>query len=142
MICPHDMSAFDPITVRKAVTEFAPPRPERFRELSAAKDFIAELRKKRASFRSIADLLTLHSLPISKSAVAEFCHEVLGEISRPNKRRPRKRPPASNLSEGEPLSTITTTSFLPTTGNPGENQQPRVRGPRIAQIRMRKPKSP
>jgi hypothetical protein len=136
------MSAFDPIIVRKAVTEFAPPRPERFRELSAAKDFIAELRKKRASFRSIADLLTRHSLPISKSAVAEFCHEILGEIPRPNKRRPRKRPPTSNLSEGETLSTITTPSFLPTTGNPGENQQPRVRGPRIAQIRMRKPKSP
>ena len=135
------MSEFDPIIVRKAVTEFAPPRPERFRELSVAKDFIAELRKKRASFRSIADLLTRHSLPISKSAVAEFCHEVLGETSRPNKRRPRKRPPASNLSEGEPLSTITTPSFLPTTGNPGENQQPRVRGPRIAQVRMLKPQT-
>jgi hypothetical protein len=111
------MIPFHSVEASQAVTEIAPPRPERFRELSAAKDFIAELHKKRASFRSIADLLTRHSLPISKSAVAEFCHEVLGEISRPNKRRPRKRPPASNLSENEPLSTITTPSFLPTTGN-------------------------
>jgi hypothetical protein len=107
------MIPFHSVEASQAVTEFAPPRPERFRELSAAKDFIAELHKKRASFRSIADLLTRHSLPISKSAMAEFCHEVLGEISRPNKRRP----PASNLSENEPLSTITTPSFLPTTGN-------------------------
>ena len=77
------MIPFHSVEASQAVTEFAPPQPERFRELSAAKDFIAELRKKRASFRSIADLLTRHSLPISKSAVAEFCHEVLGEIPFP-----------------------------------------------------------
>ena len=74
-----NMTSFDPTTVRKAVSEFAPLRPKRFRELSAAKDFIIELRQKNASYRSIADLLTRHSLPISKTAVAEFCHEVLGE---------------------------------------------------------------
>jgi hypothetical protein len=135
------MSSFDPTTVRKAISEFAPLRPERFRELAAAKDFIIELRQKRASYRSIADLLTRHSLPISKTAVAEFCHEVLGEPAHCQKRRPRKRPPVSDSSNVESPSPVTPPSVPPATGNPGENQQPRVRGPRIAQIRMLKPQN-
>jgi len=138
------MSPLDPTTVRKAVSEFAPARPERFRELAIAKDFILELRQKRASLRSIADLLTRHGLPISKTAVAEFCHEVLGEPARCQKHRSRKRPPVSNppTPTPEPLSPVITPSVLPSTGNLGENQQSRVRGPRIAQIRMLKPQNP
>jgi hypothetical protein len=136
------MSSFDPIIARKAVTEFAPPRPERFRELSTAKDFITELRQKRASYRSIADLLTRHGLPIGKTAVAAFCHVVLGETFRSNKHRPRKRPPALNLSDNESLSPATPSSIPSATGNSSENQQTRVRGPRIAQIRMLKPQNP
>jgi len=141
--CPHPvhliMSSFDPTTVRQAVSEFAPLRAERFRELSAAKDFISELRQKRASYRAIADLLTRHSLPISKTAVADFCHEVLGETSRHQKHRPQKRPPISPVSNAESSSPVAPPLAPLTTGNPGENQQPRVRGPRIAQIRMLKP---
>ena len=67
----------------QAVAEFTPRRPQRFQELAPAKDVIAELRQKRASYRAIAELLTQHCLPISKTAVAAFCHEVLGEIVRP-----------------------------------------------------------
>jgi hypothetical protein len=138
------MAPFDPTTVRKAVSEFAPARPERFRELVAAKDFILELRQKRASLRSIAELLTRHGLPISKTAVAEFCHEVLGEPPRCQKHRSRKRPPASDSPTPTPeaLSPVVTPSVLTATGNLGENQQSRVRGPRIAQIRMLKPQNP
>jgi len=138
------MSPLDPTTVRKAVSEFAPARPERFRELAIAKDFILELRQKRASLRSIADLLTRHGLPISKTAVAEFCHEILGEPARCQKHRSRKRPPVSDTPIPNPdsLSPIITPSVLPSTGNLGENQQSRVRGPRIAQIRMLKPQNP
>jgi hypothetical protein len=136
-----NMTAFDPTTVRRAVSEFAPLRPERFRELAVAKDFIIELRQKRASYRSIADLLTRHSLPVSKTAVAEFCHEVLCEPARCQKHRQRKRPPISDSSASESPSQVALTPVPPTTGNPGENQQPRVRGPRIAQIRMLKPQN-
>jgi hypothetical protein len=135
------MSSFDPAIVRKAVSEFAPLRPERFRELSAAKEFIIELRQKRASYRSIADLLTRHSLPISKTAVAEFCHEILGEPARCQKHRTRKRPPVADSSVGETPAPAPSPSKPPTTGNATENQQPRVRGPRIAQIRMLKPQN-
>ena len=85
------MSSFDPAAVRKAVEEFTPRRPQKFQDLLPAKDVITELRHKRASYRSIADLLTQHCLPTSKTAIAVFCHQVLGESVRPRKRPGRKR---------------------------------------------------
>src|SRR5437773_11032545 len=95
------MSAFDPSAVRQAVEDFTPRRPEKFRDLFPAKDFISELRQKRASYRAIAELLTKHCLPTSKTAVALFCHDVLGEIVRPRRRPGRKRLPASVQGNGE-----------------------------------------
>jgi len=71
------MSAFDPSAVRQAVEDFTPRRPQKFHDLFPAKDVISELRQKRASYRAIAELLTKHCLPTSKTAIALFCHEVL-----------------------------------------------------------------
>jgi hypothetical protein len=62
------MSSFDSAAVRKAVEEFTSRRPQKFQDLLPARDVIAELRQKRASYRSIADLLTQHCLPTSKTA--------------------------------------------------------------------------
>jgi len=73
------MSSFDPAAVRKAIEEFTPRRPQKFQDLLPAKDVIVELRQKRASYRSIAELLTQHCLPTSMTAIAQFCHQVLGE---------------------------------------------------------------
>jgi hypothetical protein len=81
------MPSFDPAAVRKAVDEFTPRRPRKFQDLLPAKDVIMELRQKRASYRAIADLLTQHGLPTSKTAIAVFCHQVLGEIIRPHQAR-------------------------------------------------------
>jgi hypothetical protein len=142
------MSSFDPAAVRKAVEEFTPRRPQKFQELLPAKDVITELRQKRASYRSIADLLTQHCLPTSKTAIAVFCHHVLGENVRPRKRPGRKRPSFSTPVNGE----ATTPESLPASNggtpvesvaNPegGETAQARTRGPRIAQVRMLKPQS-
>src|SRR5271169_5848997 len=89
------MTTFDPAEVRKAVAEFIPRRPQKFQDLVPAKEVIVELRQKGGSYRSIAELLTLHCLPTSKTAIAMFCHQVLGENIRPRKRPARKRPPAS-----------------------------------------------
>jgi hypothetical protein len=88
------MSSFDPASVRQAVAEFTPRRPQKFQDLLPAKDVIVELRQKRASYRAIAELLTQHCLPTSKTAIAAFCHQVLGEIVRPRKAARTKRPPA------------------------------------------------
>ncbi len=130
------MSSFDPATVRQAVAEFTPLRPEKFQDLIPAKEVIAELRQKRASYRAIAELLTQHCLPICKTAVAVFCHEVLGETVRPRRRRPgRKRPivlaAASPESATEP-SAVAPTPAEPTSSGSGEVTQSRSRGPRIA----------
>ena len=89
------MSAFDPNNVRKAVLEFTPRHQQKFENLLPARDVIVELRQRRASFRAIAELLTQHCLPAgARTAIADFCHEVLGENIRPHRRTPRKRLPA------------------------------------------------
>ena len=139
----HPMSSFDPTTVRKAVEEFTPSRPQKFQDLFPAKDVIAELRHKRASYRAIADLLTKHCLATSKTAIAAFCHQVLGEIVRPRRRPGRKR--SSVSSNGEPAHGTPQPSepdlSLEATANPdgsGTPQKP-SRGPRIAQVRILKP---
>ena len=97
------MSDFDPATVRRAVMEFTPRRPQRFQELAPAREFIVELRQKRASYRAIAELLTQHCLPTSKTAIASFCHEELGEITRPKRKPARKRIFAVLLKTNLPL---------------------------------------
>jgi len=134
------MSAFDPATVRKAVAEFVPRRPQRFQDLAPAKEVIMELRQKKASYRSIAELLTQHCLPVSKTAIAAYCHEVLGERVRP-KRRPMTRKAA--LPTPSPDNS-TATPAMPRTAENGTEQMmnhteanaSRSRGPRIAQVRM------
>jgi len=142
------MSSFDPATVRKAVQEFTPRRPQKFQDLLPAKDVITELRQKRASYRAIADLLTQHCLPTSKTAIAGFCHQVLGEIVRPRRRPGRKRPPASVQGNGENTVSDSTSasgvgvSAEPSTNPNGDEIPPgRTRGPRIAQVRKLKPPS-
>lgn len=124
------MSTFDPATIRQAVAEFTPRRPQKFQDLLPAKDVIAELRQKRASYRAIADLLTTHCLPTSKTAVAVFCHEVLNEVVRPYRRPSRKRTTAP-AAPADPASAADPNTAPPT----------RTRGPRIAQVRMLTPET-
>ena len=142
------MPAFDPATVRKAVEEFTPRRPQKFQNLLPAKDVITELRQKRASYRSIADLLTQHCLPASKTAVAVFCHQVLGETVRPRKRPVRKRPPVPVSPNGEvtalesvSVSEIGTPAEPSTIPDNNHAPKTRTRGPRIAQVRLLKPQN-
>jgi hypothetical protein len=140
------MNTFDPSAVRKAVAEFAPLRPQKFEDLIPAKDVIVELRQKRASYRSIADLLTQHCLPTSKTAIAMFCHQVLGENVRSRKRVARKRPPVFTLPNGAtsvPDSPVPGETGIPTeahdTSNGSTPPLAQSRGPRIAQIRKLNP---
>lgn len=132
------MSSFDPATVRQAVAEFTPLRPQKFQDLLPAKDVIAELRQRRASYRAIAELLTQHCLPTSKTAIATFCHQVLAEIVRPRRRPARKRPPLPVEPNGR---APTPPEEPPVDSSGGETAQTRSRGPRIAQVRMLKPES-
>ncbi|HPV10626.1 MAG TPA: hypothetical protein PKW83_08110 [Verrucomicrobiota bacterium] len=142
------MSSFDPAAVRKAVEEFTPRRPQKFQDLLPAKDVIVELRQKHASYRSIADLLTQHCLPTSKTAIAQFCHQVLGENVRPRRRPGRKRPLIPAPTNGEATKPdspqasyggVPLESAVNTEG--GETAQSCARGPRIAHVRMLKPQT-
>lgn len=129
------MSVFDPSKIRKAVEEFTPRRPEKFHELFAAKEVIIELRQKRASYRSIAELLTRHCLPTCKTSVALFCHQILGETTRTRGRPSREQPVAPDDSLTAPA-----TEMPPQVESNGGDAPPaRARGPRIAQVRMLKP---
>ena len=138
------MSSFDPSSVRPAVAEFTPRRPQRFQELYAAKDVIAELRQKRASYRAIAELLTQHCLPVGQTAVAEFCHEVLGAIVRPRRRPGRKHTVSTSSPAGETAVTVAAATAteaeaaLPPTADPevAHARSARPRRSRIAQVRL------
>jgi hypothetical protein len=136
------MSSFNASKIRKAVEEFRPRRPEKFQELIAAKDVIIELRKKRASYRSIADLLTRHCLPTCKTSVALFCHKILGENVRPYRRSFPEQAAAIEMpaQENTQSSTQPPPEAIPVTDSI-ENEPPpvRSRGPRIAHVRMAKP---
>jgi hypothetical protein len=142
------MSSFDPAAVRQAVAEFTPLRPQKFQDLIPAKDVIIELRQRRASYRAIAALLTQHCLPTSKTAIATFCHQILGEIVRPHRRPGRKRPPSPVEANGRVASPAQSESAADrplqeslADSNGGETPQARSRGPRIAQVRMLKTES-
>jgi hypothetical protein len=128
------MSVFDPSKIRKAVEEFTPRRPEKFHELFAAKDVIIELRQKRASYRSIAELLTRHCLPTCKTSVALFCHQILGETT-----RTRGRPSREQQAISDSLAAPTIETPPQEESNGGDAPSVRTRGPRIAQVRMLKP---
>lgn len=135
------MSLFDPISVRKAVAEFTPRRPQKFRDLFPAKEVIVELRQKRASYRAIAELLTQHCLETSKTAVAAFCHEILGEHTRSKRKTNRKRffslaPTNGNENGTPPVFTPSAKTGDTVSLKEIEASEAPKRGPRIAQVRM------
>jgi hypothetical protein len=130
------MSSFDPIAIRQAVAEFTPRRLEKFHNLAPAKDVIAELRQKRASYRAIADLLTKHCLPTSKTAVAAYCHRVLSETVRPY-HRSGPRPAPAVAGDGKPARPPL--PARPESTDENDNAAARTRGPRIAKVRLISP---
>ena len=132
------MSAFDPELAGKMVADYAPARPAKFQDLLPARNVIAELRQKGASYRAIADLLSRHNLTTSKTAVTVFCHEVLDYPVRSRKRVSRKKELALVTPPNEPVFSVAP----PTASEKTHETSPaRSRGPRIAQIRMLKPQT-
>ena len=137
------MCSCDLITLRKAASEFTPSRPQRFQDLLPAKDVISELRSKRASYRQIAEMLTEHCLPASKTAIAAFCHKILGEIVRPHRKTGRRAVAGNGATHKAPVPAPTSAplSAAPLQTDASNDNQIRPRGPRIAQVRMLKPQS-
>ena len=58
----------------------------KWKELMPFKDSIGELRRRGASFKTIATILRNKSISVSHDTVARFCYQVLGEKSPKRKR--------------------------------------------------------
>lgn len=119
--------------LRQAVQEFQ-PAPSRipFHALRPYHEFIVLLRAKRASYRSVAELLEQQGVKTSVARVAEYGRIVLdGKKTR----KRRKRTPIA------PTATVPAPTPIPPLPIAAtDSLQPPSRGPRIANIRMLKDK--
>jgi hypothetical protein len=119
--------------LRQAVQEFQ-PAPSRipFHTLKPYHEFIVMLRAKRASYRSVAELLEKQGVSTSRARVAEYGRIMVdGGKRRKRRKYARTTPTAIQVvpPEQQPAPQITApTSFQPAT-------KPE-RGPRIARIRL------
>jgi hypothetical protein len=133
--------------LRKAVQEFQ-PAPSRipFHTLKPYHEFIVMLRAKRASYRSVAELLEKQGVKTSLERVAEYGRIVL-DGGKGRKRRKRARTAQAVNTPATPQSApAVVTTVLPTAApansvppSPSENSQYKSRGPRIANVRMMSP---
>ena len=80
-----------------AVRNFTPTSPAKFQTLLPFKEGIAELRRKGASYETIADILRNLNVAVSHDTVTRFCHKVLGFA--PAQRRRRKRKSVSTVAQ-------------------------------------------
>lgn len=106
------------------VKSFESKVPQRFQTLHPFKEGIADLRSKRASFRTIADLLNQLGIEVSHNTVARFCAEILASPRRPSRPRPVNPPDVRVASKQQHEKQI-----MPPSPIPSANQR---RGPRIA----------
>jgi len=91
---------------------------------------IAELRKRRASYQTIADILRGLDISVSCDTVFRFCHEILRE---PKARYRRKRKPSTLKLRKQPDKPSPTPRVLSPGGSsqkPGRSTQ--ANGPRVA----------
>ncbi len=115
------------------VASFETKVPQRFQALHPFKDGIAALRNKRASFRTIADLLNQLGVEVSHNTVARFCGQVLNgkPARRPSRKqasKPRKPTPDVKAAVQEKRQfQITSVSPVPT---PSDRRGPRIADPK------------
>ena len=107
--------------------------PKLFRRLLPFKDGIAELRQKRASYATIAELLTDEGIAVSRKTVTRFCRKFLAPESRSKREKDSIRPLQQAVGTAVALENQTVSAQL-------EERRakvigpwsPRKRGPRIA----------
>jgi len=131
--------------LRQAVQEFQ-PTPSRipFHVLKTHHEFIVMLRAKKASYRSIADLLEKHGVHTSRARVAEYGRIVLDGGKSRKRRKRAKTVPAVNMLVAPQSVPAMPTKPVPASTAPADDVPPppaesssyRSRGPRIARIRM------
>ncbi len=123
----------DPEVLQKIAEEFQPaPGRIPFHSLKPYHEFIVMLRAKRASYRSVAELLGQQGVKTSVARVAEYGRIVLD--GKKTRKRRKRTPIAPNTTAPVP------TSISPPPIAPTDSFQPPSRGPRIANVRMLKDK--
>ncbi len=108
------------------VKSFEPKVPQRFQTLHPFKEGIADLRSKRASFRTIADLLNQLGVEVSHNTVARFCTEILVGAAPQGQSHPRSAKPSDVRAA---VKQRREEQVMPPSPIPSANQR---RGPRIA----------
>jgi hypothetical protein len=136
--------------LRKAVMEFRPDLHRLpFINLRQVHDSIAELRKQKASYASIADLLKQHGVKTSRARVAEYGRIVLdGGKSRRRRKRakitalanPLVPVPSAPVMAVKPAPATTAPATAENVLPPPKESSPFVsRGPRIAKVEQLPP---
>src|SRR5581483_3864738 len=129
---------------RDAVRAFTPPGPKRYAKLISMKEGIIELREKGASLRLIRELLLTVDVSVSIDTIARFLAEMNGEKAIPRRVRDlgKKRRVIRRTNEGpsaSPAAVSESPSTAPQIGShqqtAAHSEQPRTRGPRVADPR-------
>jgi hypothetical protein len=100
----------------------------KWNELMPFKDSIAEFRKRKASFKTIATILRGKSIKVSHDTVARFCWHVLEEKPRKRKRAGRNRVNNGEEPQAKPNGKARSRLKIPSPQLSAE------RGPRIARV--------
>lgn len=126
------------------VRQFMPPPPKRYAALQRHHDGIAELRKKGAPFSLIRSMLRDAGVDVSADTVRRYCREhveprATASASGASKKRPAKaEPPAHKCEASSPAAPSTPAPAARPAATPPPPpvlDTPRVRGPRIADVR-------
>ena len=113
-----------------AVRNYSPKPPRKFQKLLPLKTGIAELRKRRASYQTITDILRDLDISVSCDTVFRFCHEILGE---PKAHYRRKRKTSTPRVRQRPGKDSPTPHALSPGGSPQKaDRWTEANGPRIA----------
>ena len=119
----------------EAVRNFAGVPPKRFAALLPHRDGIAELRQKGASFGMIREILAMAGIEVAADTVRRFYRDAIEEPrtggKRPAKRERSSVPEPLDLPASKPVTAPTSPAVVPTAAA----EQPRSRGPRVADPR-------
>lgn len=119
----------------EAVRNFAGVPPKRFAVLLPLRDGIAELRQKGASFGMIREILAMAGIEVAADTVRRFYREAIEEPRASAKRSPKRERQAAPHPLHPPAPAVPPPLSVPAPPPPAAAEQPRSRGPRIADPR-------
>ena len=108
----------------EAVKNYVPRLLTKWKKLVSLQEGITELRRKRASYRTIAEILRNIDVPISHVTVRQFCRHVTKSTRRRGHARKATGKPLSHEAHSRPQIRNTGSRAAPSRREPG--------GPRIA----------